>query len=188
MKNKNRYEIIIHGRGGQGAKTTAELLVQAAQAAGKYVQAFPQFGPERSGAPVSTYVRISNDPIRSHEPVVDPDCVLVLDESILGSILPIENLGKAEPFIVNSKKQKNQLGTEFGLKGNVITIDASGLAMDIIGENRPNSVILGKFAFVTEVVKIKDIARAFRQKYLDKIGQEKVEKNIEAIIKAYENH
>lgn len=187
-KNKNRYEIVIYGRGGQGAKTTAELLVQAAQVRGKYVQAFPQFGPERSGAPISTYVRISDDPIRVHEPIVDPDCVLVLDESILENVMPIENFGGSEPLIVNSKKTKNDLVSEYGLKGNVVSIDASGLALDIIGENRPNSIILGKFAFVTEVVKIEDIANAFKEKYLGKLGQEKVNKNIEAITRAYESH
>ena len=79
MKNKKEYEIVIHGRGGQGAKTTAELLAQAAVFDGKSIQAFPEFGPERSGAPVRTFVRISDEKILTHQPVIDPDCVLVFD-------------------------------------------------------------------------------------------------------------
>jgi len=188
MQHKNRYEVIIHGRGGQGAKTTAEILVQAAMREGKYVQAFPEFGPERSGAPMRTFVRISDDPIRTHEPVVDPDCVIVLDETILDSIKVAENLTGKEPLIVNSKNFRSVLAQKAKFNGAIMPIDASGMSTEVIGENRPNTVILGKFAFVTEVVKLENIIEAFREKYEGKLGKEKTGKNIEAIMKAYENH
>lgn len=188
MQTKNRYEIIIHGRGGQGAKTTAEILVQAAVREGKYVQAFPNFGPERTGAPMRAYVRISNQPIRTHEPVVDPDCVLVLDETILDSVDVTSGISEEESIVVNSKKTKAELEKAIRSKGNVVPVDATGMSKDIIGENRPNTVILGKFAFVSEKVKLENIIDAFRDKYLKKIGQEKTDKNVEAIEKAYNIH
>jgi len=188
MQTKNRYEIIIYGRGGQGAKTTAEILVQAAVREGKFVQAFPNFGPERTGAPMKAYVRISNDPIRTHEPVVDPDCVLVLDETIMDSVDVAENVTENESVVVNSAKSKSELEKQIKFEGNIVPIDATAMSKDIIGENRPNTVILGKFAFVSERVKIENIVEAFRKKYEKKIGKEKTDKNIEAIQKAYNIH
>lgn len=188
MQNKNIYEIIIHGRGGQGAKTTAEILVQAAIREGRFVQAFPEFGPERSGAPMRSFVRISNEPIRTHEPVTDPDCALVLDESIMKVIDTTLNLTNEEPLVVNSKKSKQQLKKDHKFDGRIIPVDASGMSLEIIGENRPNTVILGKFAFVTEEIAIENITEAFRAKYETKIGKEKTDKNIEAIKNAYGTH
>ncbi|MEA2007336.1 MAG: 2-oxoacid:acceptor oxidoreductase family protein [Patescibacteria group bacterium] len=188
MQNKNKYEIIIHGRGGQGAKTTAEILVQAAVGEGKYVQAFPEFGPERSGAPIRSFVRISDEPIRTHEPVTDPDCVLVLDDTILDVVDVTPNLSDKEPLVINSKKGKQELGKQHNFSGIIIPVDASGMSLEVIGENRPNTVILGKFAFVTEVVKIEGIVEVFRKKYESKIGKEKTDKNVEAIMKAYNTH
>ena len=188
MKNKKRYEIIIHGRGGQGAKTTAEVLAQAALRKGKQVQAFPEFGPERSGAPMKAFVRISDDPIRTHEPVVDPDCVLVLDDSIPETVVVTKNITGAEAIIVNTKMSKKDYAKKLKFSGNVITVDASRMSLEITGENRPNTVILGKFVFVTELVDIEDVCEAFRDMYETKIGNEMTQKNIEAIEKAYGSH
>lgn len=187
MKNKDKYEIIIYGRGGQGAKTTAEILAQAALAEGKDIQAFPEFGPERSGAPVRTFVRISDHKIKTREPVIDPDCVLVLDETLLDSMTVTENLEEKEPLIINSKKTKKEVQQKIGKNANVIPVDAAGISRQIIGENRPNTVILGKFSFVTEKVKVETITSFFRKKYNEKIGKEKTDKNIEAIKKAYDH-
>jgi len=164
MQTKNRYEIIIHGRGGQGAKTTAEILVQAAVREGKYVQAFPNFGPERTGAPMKAYVRISESPIRTHEPVVDPDCVLVLDDTIIESVKVTENITAGESIIINSSKPKSELEKQLKFSGNIVPVDATGMSLDIIGENRPNTVILGKFAFVSERIKIEDVINRIRKK------------------------
>lgn len=188
MQNKNKYEIIIHGRGGQGAKTTAEILVQAAVQEGKYVQAFPEFGPERSGAPMRSFVRISDEPIRTHEPVTDPDCVLVLDDTILDVVDVTANLSDEEPLVVNSKKSREELAKKHSFSGRIVPVDASGMSLEVIGENRPNTVILGKFAFVTEVIDIEKITEAFMKKYEEKIGKDKTDKNIEAIMRAYNTH
>ena len=186
---KNKYEIIVHGRGGQGAKTTAELLAQAGLKAGKFVQAFPEFGPERSGAPLRTFVRIADKFIRSHEPIVEPNTVLILDEGLLNTEKVDKNIHLAELVIINTAKseeeikevlQKNEkFKKEFS--GQVVVIDASGIAKDIIGQNRPNTVILGKFASLNDVIKIEDIIAVFEDKYLKKIGEEMTAKNVEAI-------
>lgn len=182
---KNIFEVIIYGRGGQGAKTTAELIAQAGLAEGKSIQAFPEYGPERSGAPVRTYARLSQEKIRTREPIIDPDCVLVLDDS-LPKILEIDhNIDNKEPIIVNTSLSRHEYLDQVKLKGKVICVDASAISRQIIGENRPNTAILGKFAFVTEQVKIDSLTKAFQEKYLEKLGKEKTEKNIRAVEEAY---
>ncbi len=187
--NKNKYEIIVHGRGGQGAKTTAELLAQAGLKAGKFVQAFPEFGPERSGAPLRTFVRIADEFIRSHEPIVSPDVVLILDEGLLNTQKVDKNIYLAKLVIINTKKslekiteilQKNENFQEKFL-GKVVPIDASGIAEKIIGQNRPNTVILGKFAEMNDVINVEDVIKAFEDKYKTKIGEEITAKNVKAI-------
>ena len=183
-------EIIFHGRGGQGAKAAAEIVAQAAVKEGKFVQAFPQYGPERSGAPTKTFVRISEREIRTHEPITDPDVVLVLDETITDSIVVTKNLGKDEFLIINTKKSSEEVrdkSSALGGKydGKIYPIDANGISMDIIGTPRPNTVILGKFVQVTEAVKLESITDEFRKIFSKKIGEEATEKNIQAIEKAY---
>jgi pyruvate ferredoxin oxidoreductase gamma subunit len=185
--DKKIFEIIFHARGGQGAKTAAELLAQAALREGKFVQAFPDFGPERTGAPMKTFVRISDEPILTHEPVVDPDMVAILDETLLGVVEISKNLDANESLIENTTRDRETVSRETGYAGNIFPIDATGLSAEIIGEPRPNTAILGKLVKITEVVKLESLIDVFREKYLDKIGQEKTEKNIQAIEKAYDS-
>jgi pyruvate ferredoxin oxidoreductase gamma subunit len=185
--DKKIFEIIFHARGGQGAKTAAELLAQAALREGKFVQAFPDFGPERTGAPMKTFVRISNEPIKTHEPVVDPDAVIIMDETLLGIADVSKNLDENENLIVNSIKDRGTISQKTGYIGNIFPIDATGLSMEVIGEPRPNTAILGKLVKITEIVKLESITEVFREKYLEKIGQEKTDKNIQAIEKAYDS-
>lgn len=189
--HKDIFEIIFHGRGGQGSKVAAEIVAQAAHSEGKFVQAFPQFGPERSGAPTKTFVRISDKEIRTHEPVTDPDVVLVLDETILDSEKVAENLDKNESIIINSKKMPEELRQHMAEKmnkfsGKIYPADANGISMEIIGQPRPNTVILGKFVQVTEVIKLKSVIKEFEKIFSDKIGKEATAKNVQAIEKAYD--
>ncbi|MDD3607725.1 MAG: 2-oxoacid:acceptor oxidoreductase family protein [Candidatus Moranbacteria bacterium] len=186
MKNKNRYEIIVYGRGGQGAKTTAEILAQAALLEGYNIQAFPEFGPERSGAPVKTFIRISKKTILTHEPIVEPDCVLVLDETLLRNQEIKKSLTGKELIMVNTKKTAKELVYNEDLKGIVKTLDASGISKEIIGTERPNTVILGRFVLVSGKIKIENVVKVFRNKYQNKIGRELTEKNISAIMAAYD--
>jgi len=187
--SKQKYEIIVHGRGGQGAKTTAELLAQAGLKAGKFVQAFPEFGPERSGAPLRTFVRLADKFIRSHEPIVSPDAVLILDDSLLNTEKVNINIDQAKLVIVNSVKLPEEINATLNksdkfrdnFKGEIVSVDASGIAKKIIGQDRPNTVILGKFASMNDVINVEDVVVAFEKKYTKKIGEEMTAKNIEAI-------
>lgn len=185
MKNKI-FQIIIYGRGGQGAKTTAEIIAQGALIEDKFVQAFPEFGPERSGAPVQTFVRISKEPIKTREPVLNPDCFMVLDETLLEVFEDFEKLGQDSFLIINTQKSEEEILKKINFKGKLVTIDASGLSKEIVGENRPNTVILGKFSAVTGAVELENLIKVFRQKYQEKIGAEKTNQNINAIRTAYE--
>ena len=189
--HKDILEVIFFARGGQGAKTTAEILAQAATGEGKFVQAFPNFGPERSGAPTKTYLRISDSSIRTHEPIVDPDVVVVLDDTLLSSQNVSANLDKNEALIINTKLQEHEVREEISklgarFTGKIYPVDASGISLEIIGQPRPNTVILGKLAQVTEIVKLEDMIDEFRKIFEEKIGKENCEKNILAIEKAYD--
>jgi pyruvate ferredoxin oxidoreductase gamma subunit len=189
--HKDIFEIIFHARGGQGAKTAAEIIAQAATAEGKFVQSFPSFGPERSGAPTKTYVRVSNREIRTHEPIVDPDVVVVVDETLLSSVIVTDNLDKNEALVVNSKKSPEELRELIEKKnkyeGKIHPIDANGISLQIVGQPRPNTVILGKLVKITEIVKLESVIVEFRKIFEAKIGKKNCEKNVQAIEKAYDN-
>jgi len=189
--NKDIFEVIFFARGGQGAKTAAEIIAQAATHEGKFIQAFPNFGPERSGAPTRTYLRISENEIRTHEPVVDPDVVVVLDDTLLDSQDVAHNLDRHEALIVNTEMNEHEVkeaiakvGGKF--EGKVYPVDASGISLKIVGQPRPNTVVLGKFIQVTEATTIESVVEEFRHIFEAKIGKETCDKNVEAIEKAYD--
>lgn len=189
--HKDTFEVIFFARGGQGAKVTAEILAQAGTRDGKFVQAFPNFGPERSGAPTKTYLRLSDAEIRTHEPVLDPDVVVVLDDTLLDSQEVTFNLDKNEFLIINTGMSEHEVREKLVQKGGrfegkIYPIDASGISMEIVGQPRPNTVILGKFIKVTEAVKIESVILEFKKIFEEKIGKENCEKNIEAIERAYD--
>jgi pyruvate ferredoxin oxidoreductase gamma subunit len=185
--DKNIFEITFYARGGQGAKTAAEIIAQAAVSEGKNVQSFPSFGPERSGAQTTTYVRVSKEKIRTHEPIVDPDISIVLDETLLGSVDVTKGLDRNEALIINSKMPAGEIAQKTGFKGKIYPIDANGISMEIVGQPRPNTVILGKIIQVTEVVRLESIMAEFRKIFEDKIGRDATEKNLAAISKAYDS-
>lgn len=170
----------------------AEIIAQAAVKEGRFVQAFPQFGPERSGAPTKTFVRISEKEIRTHEPVTDPDVVVVLDETIIDSEVVIKNLSREEALIINTKSMSEEVRAKLlhddngSYQGRIYPIDANGISMEIVGQPRPNTVILGKFIQVTEAVKLASVIAEFREIFEQRIGPEATQKNILAIEKAYD--
>jgi len=187
-KNNHTFEIIFHARAGQGAKSAAEILAQAAMSEGKYIQAFPYYGPERSGAPTKSYVRISDQEIRTHESIVDPDLSVVLDDTLLESVNVAKNITKGESLIINTKKDKQEVLHFLGdFLGNLKAIDASVIAMETIGVSAVNSVILGKIVQVTEIVKLESLKEEFRKIFEEKIGKELVDKNLMAIEKGHDS-
>lgn len=185
--NKDTFEIIFFARAGQGAKTAAEIVAQAAMQEGKYIQAFPYYGPERSGAPTRAYVRISNNPIRQHEPIIDPDAVVILDETLLASQDVAKNLDRNESLVINSRRSAEEIKKDIpNFQGIVYAIDALDMALKITGSPAINSVILGKLVKVTEIVKLESIISEFREIFIKKIGKELAEKNIKAIQEGYD--
>lgn len=186
--NKDTFEIIFFARAGQGAKTAAELIAQTAIREGKHVQAFPSFGPERNGAPMEAFVRISDKAIRIHEPIVDPDVVVILDETLIGFKNVTKNLDERESLIINTVREKKEIAEKLkNFKGNIHPIDAAGISFKIVGQPRPNTAILGKLLQVTEIVKLENLIDEFKRLFEPKIGKELTKKNILAIEKAYDS-
>ncbi len=180
--NKDTFEIIFFARGGQGAKTASELVAHAAVNEGKFVKAFPFFGPERSGAPTKMFLRISDKPLRTQEPVTDPDAVVIMDETVIGSQDVAKNLDRHEVLIINSKRDSEEIRKDVAhFKGKIYAIDANGLANQTTGSSNPNMVLVGQLIKITEVVSLESAAEIFRGVFLEKIGKELTEKNIQAM-------
>ncbi|MDP4199558.1 MAG: 2-oxoacid:acceptor oxidoreductase family protein [Bacteroidota bacterium] len=180
------FEIRIHGRGGQGVVTAAELLSIAAFRESKHAQAFPSFGSERTGAPVLAFCRIDDKPIRSREPIAQPDALIIQDPTLL-HMPGIFNGLRSDGFVlINSKKTPTELGLaslEHKLpEGHMITVPATELAMNYIGRPIPNAALLGAFAALTGVVSINAVAEAIRVKFKGDVA----EKNILAATAASE--
>lgn len=180
-------EIRWHGRGGQGAKTIAEFLAFVALNEGKYSQGFPEYGPERSGAPIKGYTRISKGAIRMHSAVYHPDIVLVLDSSLLDSIDVCEGLKEGGPVIINSPLSIPELEEQYPfLKGKkVLLLDANQISRDEIGRAIPNMPMLGALVKATEVVKMQTVIDNIREKFSRKFSPEVLEGNIKAVERAY---
>ena len=137
-------EIRWHGRGGQGAVTSAELLAQAAISEGKYASAFPSFGPERRGAPVLAFVRISNEqPIKIRAEVTQPDVVVVLDPGLLGIVNVASGIKNNGILVINTKKQAEQIGKELGFNYSLATVDANRIAREVLGVPIVNTTMVG---------------------------------------------
>ncbi len=170
-------EIRFHGRGGQGAVTAAEILAKAAFEDGKYCQAFPFFGAERKGAPVMAFSRINDSPIRRRYQVYNPDYVVVLDDTLLEAVDVLSGLKKDGKVIINAKDDLD-LGNDI----KSYSIDATGIALDILGIPIVNTVMLGAFAGATDVVSLDSIIKVTKETFPGKIG----EKNAKAAQIAYE--
>jgi len=171
-----------HGRGGQGAWTASELLARAAIKEGKYIQSFPEFGPERMGAPVKAYTRISDEPIRLHCAVYNPTLSAVMDPTLLVTVQVTDGLGEEGILIVNTPKDPKKIKEELKMKeGNVWTVSATDLAMRILGRPITNTAMLGAVARATNVVKMESIEKAVKDRFPGPLA----EKNIGVIKEAY---
>lgn len=146
-------EIRWHGRGGQGAKTAALLLADAAFNTGNYVQGFPEYGPERMGAPITAYNRISSTPLRVHSNIYEPDFVVVVDETLLATINVTAGLNPEGALIINTPKTPEEIRPLLaGYTGSVFTIDARKISEETLGRNFPNTPMLGAVVKVSEVM------------------------------------
>ena len=171
-----------HGRGGQGAWTASELLARAAIHEGKYIQSFPEFGPERMGAPVKAYTRISDEPIRLHCAVYNPQVAAVMDPTLLATVPVTNGLGKTGILIVNTPKEPKTIKEELKMTdGNVWTVSATEIAMRILGRAITNTAMLGVVARATEIVKMESIEKAVKERFPEPLA----EKNMGVIKEAY---
>ncbi|TQD28457.1 pyruvate ferredoxin oxidoreductase subunit gamma [Methanolobus vulcani] len=172
-------EIRIHGRGGQGSVTAAELLAVAAFADGKFSQAFPAFGVERRGAPVQAFTRINNEPIRLRNQIYEPDYVIVQDPTLLEVVDVASGLKEDGILIINSDFDADKFNLD--TKAKIMTVNATKIALDIIGRPIVNTVLLGAFAGATGEIEPKSIMDAVKERFPGKVG----ERNAEAIQEAY---
>jgi len=181
-------EIRWHGRGGQGAKTIALLFADAAMATGKHVQAFPEYGPERTGAPVKSFNRLSDAPITLHCSVDSPSIVVVIDESLCDTIPVTDGLPSDGYLIINSKEAPSFYADKLNFQGKVFTVDASSIAIDEIGLNKPNTPMFGALVKATGILDFDKMLHDTRKKLEIKFSNkpEVIEGNVNAIKRAYQ--
>ncbi|MDR3200498.1 MAG: 2-oxoacid:acceptor oxidoreductase family protein [Spirochaetales bacterium] len=182
-----RVEIRWHGRGGQGAKTAALLLADAAFNTGKYVQGFPEYGPERMGAPITAYNRISDERCTVHSNIYEPDYVVVVDATLLSAVDVTKGLKEDGALIINSEKSPDELRPLLGgYKGKVCTIDAEKISEEELGRNFPNTPMLGAVVKVSGIIPaddfIADMEGSFKHKFATK--PQVVEGNMKALARS----
>jgi pyruvate ferredoxin oxidoreductase gamma subunit len=173
-------EIRLHGRGGQGSVTAAELIAVAAFEDQKFSQAFPAFGVERRGAPVMAFARIAKEPIRIRSQIYEPDYVIVQDVTLLDVVDVASGLKPEGKIIINTDRPKETLKLE--TQAEVITIDATRIAMDILGRPIVNTTMLGAFCGASREVGLESLNKAISERFKGELGR----KNLEAIKTAYE--
>ena len=170
-------EIRFHGRGGQGSVTAAEILAKAAFKDGKYSQAFPFFGVERRGAPVMAFTRIDDKPIEIRYQIYNPDYVLVLDDGLMNVVDVFSGIKDNTEVMINIPEEFKGSGEH-----EVYSMDATGLALEMLGRNIVNTIILGYFAKKTGIVSIDSLLEVIKETFPGKVG----ELNVEATKKAYD--
>lgn len=186
---KNGIEIRWHGRGGQGAKTAALLLADVAFKTGKNVQGFPEYGPERMGAPITAYNRISSDEIRVHSNIYHPDYVVVVDETLLHTVDVTAGLKEQGVIVVNTPKSPQEIAPQLnGYKGKVYTVDARKISVETLGKNFPNSPMLAAIVAVSKVMDKDTFIREMKNSYQHKFAKkpEVIDGNMKALEVAYD--
>ena len=180
------FQVRIHGRGGQGVVTAAEMLSSAAFSVGRHAQAFPSFGSERMGAPVMAFCRIDEREIRLREPVMSPDALIIQDPTLLHQVDLFQGLSPEGYILINSRRSFDELGLGDFVRGfapdRLCTVPASELAMKHTGRAVPNAALLGGFAAVCDLLHFDSVAEAIRGKFPGKVG----EGNVAAAREAHE--
>lgn len=182
-------EIRWHGRGGQGAKTASQLLADAAFMSGKYIQSFPEYGPERAGAPITAYNRISDERCHIHSNIYEPDYVVVVDETLLASVNVTQGLKKEGAVIINSSEEPEKLRPYLqGYEGRVYTIDAGTISRKHLGAYFPNTPMLAATVAVSKCIEkevfMKDMEVSYRHKFEKK--PQVVQGNLDCLKEAFE--
>ena len=186
---ENLVEIRWHGRGGQGAKTASLLLADAAFNTGKYIQGFPEYGPERMGAPITAYNRISNKPITIHSNIYEPDYVVVVDDTLLDSVDVTSGLKKDGAIVINTVKNAEEIKSKLkGYEGKIFTVDARKISEEALGRYFPNTPMLAAIVKVASIMPeeafLADMEGSFKHKFAKK--PEVIEGNMKALKLALE--
>ena len=180
-------EIRWHGRGGQGAKTVAQVLALAMLKSGRYVQAFPEYGPERSGAPLQAYTRVSGSPIRAHYGIVRPDVVVVLDESLIGEVDVTAGLKPQGLFLMNTARTADKVSAELELDGRIFAIDAKSLAIEA-GTSFGNVVMVGALAALQGEPSLDRLREAFEETFKERLSARVIDGNLAAVEIGYHRY
>lgn len=181
-------EIRWHGRGGQGTVTAAKFIAEIALAENNYLQAFPEYGPERMGAPIQAFTRLSQKPIDLRCGVESPDIVVVLDPTLLNSIDVTHGLQKGGLLIVNTSQSSAEVKKVLGLEGEeikVYTVDATKISLETLGKAIPNTPMIGALTKVTSFFPLEKVLKVLEKSFGKKFSEEVIEKNKEAVKRAY---
>jgi len=179
-------EIRWHARGGQGAVTAAKLLAETALSQGRYFQAFPEYGPERMGAPIQAFTRISGNPIHIRSSVTNPEIVVVLDPTLLKAVDVTAGMGEDGVLIVNTDEEPAAVRKAMKLKGRkVYTVNASKIAQETIGRPIPNTPMLGALVGVTGMMPVDNVTEYLRRSFGKKFSEEVIDGNVKAVERAY---
>lgn len=182
-------EIRWHGRGGQGAKTASLLLADAAFNTGKYIQGFPEYGPERMGAPITAYNRISDTPIRIHSNIYEPDYVVVVDDSLIGAVDVTSGLKDNGAIVINTNEDIDSLRKKLnGFSGKICTIDASKISLECLKANFPNTAMLAAVVNITKIMSKEELVDNMKDAFSHKFAKkpEVIEPNMEALLRGYD--
>jgi pyruvate ferredoxin oxidoreductase gamma subunit len=184
---KDMYEIRWHARGGQGAKTASALVAEVALAEGKYSQGFPEYGPERVGAPIRGFTRISDKPIRIHSAVYYPDAVVVLDDTLLDTTDVAENLSEDGLIVINTKQSPDAVKAKLSHQGaGLYLLDASSIALETIGRDIPNTPMIGAFVKASGRVQLDTVLHDTEYKLGKKFPEKIVQGNLTAVKRGFE--
>ncbi len=180
-------EIRWHGRGGQGTVTGAKVYAEACLSSGRHVQAFPEYGPERSGAPVRAFNRVSSKEIRVHCPVLRPNVVIVVDATLLDAIDVTEGAPDNAMFLINTPKDPGEIRKKLKVKATqkIFTVDATGIAIDNIGKAMPNAALVGALGKVVEMTSFDAIHESVRKSFGKKFSQKIIVGNLYALQTGY---
>lgn len=183
---ENLFEIRIHSRGGQGAKTIGQILAEAGIEDGKFVEAFSEYGPERSGAPMQVFIRISTEPIRVHSNITTPDMVILADPTLLGIVDATAGLKKNGTVLVNSFKSDRDVRKMLNCKQKVYAINATKIAVDVLGKDFSGIVLMGALNKISNIVSKEALEEELEEIFARKKGKEVAEKNIQAFRRGYD--
>ena len=180
------FELRWHGRAGQGVVTASELLGEAAMDMGMYIQAFPEYGSERMGAPIKCYTRISDEPIEIHAPILKPDAVIVVNPNLLGVVDLTEGLAEDGLIIFNTDATPAEIRVKLGFHGGrVVCVDATKIAMEEFRRDIPSTLILGAVARMTGAVEVDTVIEVTKHHLGSRLRPEVVEANVRSIQRAY---